>query len=182
MRKLIVSIEISLDGVMQNPENWVFDYIGADEELGKYSYDLMYEADALIMGRITYEGFLDYWPEHGEDEFGARMNSLPKYVASRTLSNPLQWNAALLKDVAAEVAALKQQDGKAILQYGIGELTHTLIEHGLVDEIRLLVYPVVVSKGERIFENVEKIPMKLLESKTFPSGVVSSKYQPENMK
>jgi dihydrofolate reductase len=182
MRKLIVSIEISLDSVMENPQNWVFDYYGKDEELGKYASDLINEAGALIMGRITYEGFLQYWPEHGDEEGGAQMNSLPKYVASRTLSNPLKWNATLLKDVAQEVKALKQQDGKAILQYGIGELTHTLVENGLVDELRLMVYPVVISEGTRIFEHFMRVPMKLLSTKPFPSGVLLSKYQPENVK
>lgn len=182
MRKLIVSIEISLDSVMQDPQNWVFDYFGKDEALVKYASDLVDEADALIMGRVTYEGFLAYWPEHGDDEFGARMNSLPKYVASRTLSEPLQWNATLLKDIAQEVKALKQQDGKAILQYGIGELTHTLLDAGLVDEVRLLVYPVVISEGTRIFEHFKRVPMKLLSSKSFPSGVLLTTYQPENVK
>lgn len=186
MRKLIVAIEITLDGVMQemhDTQSWVFDYMGIDEAVDKYSNDLlMEEADALIMGRATYEGFRDYWPQQGENEFGARMNSLPKYVASRTLSEPLEWNATLLKDVAQEVKALKQQDGKAILQYGIGDLTYTLIEHGLVDELRLMVFPVVISEGTRIFGDFKRVPMKLLGSKAFSSGVVLSTYQPEHVK
>lgn len=180
MRKVIVSIEISLDGVMENPQNWVFDYYGIGDEMVNYASAVLDEADALIMGRVTYEGFLAYWPEHGDDAFGKRINSLPKYVASRTLSEPLQWNATLLKDVVQEVKALKQQDGKAILQYGIGELTHTLIENGLVDEIRLVVCPVVISEGTRIFENFKRVPMKLLSSKSFSSGVQLVTYQPEN--
>jgi len=187
MRKLIVSIEITLDGVMQemhDEQSWVFDYMGVDEAVDKYSNDLlMDEADALIMGRTTYEGFRDYWPQQSENEFGARMNSIPKYVASRTLSEPLTWeNSILLKDVVEDVKALKQSNGKAILQYGIGELTYTLIEHGLVDELRLMVYPVVISEGTRIFEHFMRVPMKLLSTKPFPSGVLLSKYQPENVK
>lgn len=182
MRKVIISIKVSLDGVMQDPQDFVFDYYGKDEALVNYTNDILNEADALIMGRATYEGFSAFWPDNGDDAMTVRMNSLPKYVASNSLSEPLEWNATLLKDVAAEVAALKQQDGGAILQYGIGELTNTLIEHGLLDEIQLLVFPVVISKGERIFEHFKRVPMKLLDTKTFPSGVLLATYQPEPVK
>jgi len=107
------------------------------------------------------------------------MNSLPKYVASRTLKNPLKWNANLIKgDVAKEIAALKEQPGQNILQYGSGELTRTLLQHGLIDEFRVLVYPVAVGAGGHLFENIEKIPMKLLEAKTFGTGVVALHYEP----
>jgi dihydrofolate reductase len=129
------------------------------------------------MGRVTYEGFLEYWPTHGDDDFGNRMNSLPKFVASRTLKSPLQWNATLLKDVAEEVATLKQQPGQDILQYGIGELTRTLMQHHLIDEFRFLVYPVVMGSGERIFENIDKTSLKLIETRTFSSGVLALRYQ-----
>lgn len=182
MRKVIVSIEISLDSVMENPQNWVFDYYGKDEPLTQYADNLLKEADALIMGRATYEGFAAYWPVHGDNAVGKLINRMPKYVASRTLSEPLQWNATLLKDIVQEVTALKQQDGNAILQYGIGELTNTLIEAGLVDEVRLLVYPVVISEGTRIFEHFKRVPMKLLESQSFPSGTLLLRYQPEKVK
>ncbi len=182
MRKIIVSIKTSLDSVMQDPQDFVFDYYGKDEELVKYTNDILNEADALIMGRATYEGFSAFWPDNGDDAMTVQMNSLPKYVASHTLNSPLTWNATLLKDVAAEVAALKQQDGKTILQYGIGELTNTLIDHGLVDEIQLLVFPVVISKGTRIFEHTQRVPMKLLDTKTFPSGVLLATYQPSTVK
>ncbi len=175
MRKVIVSAEISLDAVMDDPAAFIFDY--ANDDLTTNQRDLLSEADALIMGRVTYEGFLAYWPEHGEEDFGEQMNSLPKFVASKTLKAPLEWNATLLTNVAEEVAALKQQPGKAILQYGIGELTRTLVEHNLVDEFRLFVYPVVIGKGERIFTDFGKTALKLLDSKTFSNGVVAHTYQ-----
>jgi dihydrofolate reductase len=176
VRKVIVSAEISIDGVLDDPQDFIFDYI--DDDLGKYQSDLIDEADALMMGRETYEGFVDYWPAHGDEPFGDRMNSMPKYVASRTLKAPLTWNATLLKNPTTEIAALKQQPGKAILQYGIGELSLTLLQANLVDEIRLLVYPVVIGKGARLFEKIDKTAFKLLNSKTFGTGVVALNYQP----
>jgi dihydrofolate reductase len=175
MRKLIVSAEISLDGVLDDPQDFIFDYI--DDKLGAYQNDLLNGADALIMGRITYEGLASYWMEHGDDEFGAKMNSLPKYVASHTLQEPLTWNATLLKDVAADVFALRQQPGHFILQYGMGELSYFLLRHGLVDEIRLLVYPVVIGKGTRIFADSDRATLTLLDSKSFAKGVVALNYQ-----
>jgi dihydrofolate reductase len=177
MRKVIVSVEVSLDSVLETPEDFIFDFI--DDELTKRQHDLLFGADALLMGRVTYEGFVDYWPNHGDDEFGGRMNNLPKYVASRTLEGPLQWNATLLENVAEEIAALKAQPGQTLLQYGIGELTHTLMQHGLVDEFHLFVYPVVVGKGGRIFENMDKTTLKLLDTKRFPAGVIALRYQPD---
>ena len=132
------------------------------------------------MGRVTYEGFAEAWLSQAEsNEFVDRMNSLPKYIASRTLTGPLKWNANLIEgNVAKEVAALKEQPDQDILQYGSGELTRTLLQHGLVDEFRILVYPVAIGAGGHLFENIEQIPMKLLEAKTFSTGVVALHYQP----
>ena len=180
MRKLIVSTQASMDGVIENPQNWVFDYV--NDEFFKYASDQLFAADMLIMGRVTYEGFADAWPaREGADAFADRMNGLPKYVASRTLKGPLTWNANLIQgDVAQEVAKLKEGSGGTILQYGSGELTRTLLQHGLIDEFRVLVYPVAVGAGLRIFENIGQTPMKLLETKTFNTGVVILHYQPVN--
>ena len=178
MRKLIISSQVSMDMAIDNPQNFVFDYV--NEEFMTYAREQLFESDALIMGRITYEAFAKAWSERaGADEFADRMNSLPKYVASRTLKEPLTWNAHLIKgDVVKEVAQLKEQNGKNILQYGSGELTHTLLEHGLIDEFRLMVFPVAMGTGQRPFENIQKVPMKLLETKTFNTGVVILHYQP----
>ncbi len=167
-----------MDMVVENPQNFVFDY--ANDEFMSYAREQLFESDALIMGRLTYEGFAVAWPSMaGQNEFADRMNSLPKYVASRTLKEPLTWNANLIKgDVAKEVAKLKEQDGKNILQYGSGKLTQTLLEHGLIDEFRLMIYPVAMGTGQRPFENIQKAPMKLLETKVFNTGVVILHYQP----
>ncbi len=179
MRKIIVSTMMTIDAVMENPQNWSFDY--ANDEFMQYASEQLAGADALIMGRETYEGFAEAWSSRaGADAFADRMNALPKYVASKTLKSPLTWNATLLGDIAAEVAALKQQPGQDMLQFGLGELTHTLIEHGLVDELRFLVYPVVVGSGGRIFDGFSKTPMKLIESRSFSTGVVTLHYQPLN--
>ena len=178
MRKIIVSSQVSIDMVIDNPQNFVFDY--TNDEFMSYAREQLFESDTLIMGRITYEGFAKAWPAMaGQNDFAERMNSLPKYVASRTLKEPLTWNANLIKgDVAKEVAKLKEQKGQNILQYGSGELTHTLLQHGLVDEFRLLVYPVAIGAGQRPFGEMGKMPMKLLDSKTFSTGVMILHYQP----
>src|SRR5258707_15473259 len=131
------------------------------------------------MGQKTYQGFAMVWPtRQGED--ADRINRMPKYVASRTLKEPLQWNATLMKgDIAEEIRKLKQEPGKSLLQYGVGELTHTMLEHRLVDELRVLVYPFAFGEGLRIFEHMGVHTLKLLDTKTFSSGVVALHYQPQ---
>jgi len=178
MRKIIVSSQSSMDMVIDNPQNFVFDYV--NDEFMDYAREQLFESDALIMGRLTYEAFAEAWSARaGADDFADRINSLPKYVASRTLKGPLAWNANLIKgDIVKEVAKLKEQDGKNILQYGSGELTQTLLKHGLIDEFRLMVFPVAMGTGQRPFENIEKVPMKLLETKVFNTGAVILHYQP----
>jgi dihydrofolate reductase len=178
MRKIIISSQVSMDMVLDNPQNFVFEYV--NEEFMSYAHEQLFESDALIMGRITYEAFAEAWSSRaGADEFADRMNSLPKYVASRILKEPLTWNANLIKgDIVQEVKNLKAQDGKNILQYGSGELTHTLLEAGLIDEFRLMVFPVAIGAGQRPFTEMKKVPMKLLESKTFSTGVMILHYQP----
>jgi dihydrofolate reductase len=176
MRKVIVQTQVSLDGVQENPHLFVFDYFS--DEIMSYNKELLFRSDALLAGRVTYQGFAEVWPTRTGDDFAERINSLPKYVASRTLQEPLKWNASLLEDdVAGAVAKLKKQPGQAILQYGIGELTHTLIQQGLVDELRFLVFPVVIGSGQRIFETFDKTPLKLLETRTFETGVLALHYQ-----
>ncbi len=178
MRKVIVSTMMTVDGVIDNPQNWSFDY--ANEEFMQYASELLFASDTLIMGRETYQVFSEAWSSRaGADSFADRMNALPKFVASRTLNEPLEWNAALFKgDVAEEVARLKQLTGENILQYGCGELTQTLLESGLIDELRLLVYPVLVGSGQRLLANLGKTKMNLLSATPFSTGVVALHYQP----
>src|SRR6185295_11437358 len=143
-----------------------------------YLNELLFMPDALLMGKKTYEGFAQVWPTR-QGEMADRINGMPKYVASRTLKEPLQWNARLIKgNVAEEIRKLKQEPGKSLLQYGVGELTHTMLKHGLVDEFRLLVFPFSVGEGPRIFEHIGVTTLKLLDTKTFSSGVVARQYQP----
>jgi dihydrofolate reductase len=181
VRKVIVEAEVSVDGAMggENVEFWkqVFPFHSAD--VVAYLNDLLFMPDALLMGKRTYEGFAQVWPtRQGND--AERMNSMPKYVASRTLKGPLQWNATLITgDVAERIRQLKQEPGTSLLQYGVGKLTHTMLAHGLVDEVRLLVFPFAFGEGPRIFEHMGVTTLKLLDTKTFSSGVVAHHYQPQ---
>lgn len=181
MRKIIVEAEVSIDGVMggENLDFWqqIFPFHSAD--VTEYLNDLLFMPDALLMGQKTYEFFAQVWPtRQGKD--ADRMNSMPKYVASRTLKEPLHWNATLIKgDVAEEIRKLKQESGKSLLQYGVGELTHTMLEAGLVDEFRLLVFPFSFGAGPRIFEHMGVNTLKLLDARKFGSGVVVLHPQPQ---
>ncbi len=180
MRKLVVSEYVTLDGVMENPGgSWSFQFW--NEEAAKYKYDELFASDALLLGRVTYEGFAAAWPTMtGTGEFGERMNSLPKYVVSTTLSD-LTWNnSRLIKaSVVEEIAKLKQQEGKDILVGGSADLVHTLMQHDLIDEYKLMVHPIVVGSGKRLFkEGSEKKVLKLIDTKTFSSGVVILSYEP----
>lgn len=180
MRKVVVEAEVSLDGGMggANADFWkqLFPFHSADVE--QYLDELLLMPDALLMGRETYEGFAQVWPTR-TGKMADRINAMPKHVASRTLKEPLEWNAALIKgDVAKEIEKLRQEPGNGLLQYGVGELTHTMLKHGLVDELRILVFPFVFGEGPRIFERMGVHTLKLLDTKTFSSGVVALRYQP----
>lgn len=180
MRSVIVEVEVSVDGIIgEDMAFWkqVFQFHSADVQ--EYLSDLLFMPDALLMGRKTYEAFAQTWPtRQGKD--ADRINSMPKYVASRTLTEPLQWNATLMKgDVAEEIRTLKQQPGTSLLQYGVGELTHTMLTHGLVDEIRIIVFPFTFGEGPRAFEHMGVNTLKLLGMETFSSGAVAHRYQPQ---
>jgi dihydrofolate reductase len=176
MRNVIVSVYTSLDGVIQ-PLDWMPPSESGSEERGRYARDQLFASDALLMGRETYEVFAETWPARtaaddgpGEAGYIDRINSLPKFVASTTLKEPLAWNTTLIKgDVANEVARLKQQPGQNILMYGCGRLARTLMEHDLIDEYQFWVYPVVVGEGTRLFEGV-RATLKLVDTKTFSAG------------
>jgi len=184
MRSVIVIEYVSLDGVIQDPggagefehRGWTIPYW--NDEIAKYQSDQLFASDALLLGRVTYEEFVASWPLRSGDPFTDRMNGLPKFVATTTLDQ-LEWNATPLKgDVAAEVAKLKQQSGQDLLIYGSGELVRTLMHHNLIDEYRLLVYPVVVGNGKRLFGDGSTTTLKLVDTKPFSSGVVALTYQP----
>lgn len=179
MRKIVVEAEMSLDGIINGPDFWKQVFTYHSEDIVDYLNNLLFAPDVLLMGSKTYEGFAQVWPTRKGKE-AERINSMPKYVASRTLKEPLSWNATLIKgDVAKEIGKLKQEPGKDLLQYGVGELTYTMLRHGLVDELRLVVFPFAFGKGQRIFENVDTITLKLLDTKTFSSGALALHYQPD---
>jgi dihydrofolate reductase len=160
------------------PDFWgqIFKYHSND--VSGYLDNLLFAPDALLLGRITYEGFAEIWPSR-EGKMADRINIMPKYVASRTLKEPLAWNATLIQgDPVKEIGKLKQEPGQDLLQYGVGELTHTMLKYGLVDELRLLVFPFTFGKGPRVFENMDINTLKLLDTKTFSSGVIALHYQP----
>jgi dihydrofolate reductase len=180
MRKIIVSVEVSVDGAMggDNVDFWMQLFPFHSPDVTEYLNEILFMPDALLMGQKTYESFAQVWPtRQGND--ADRMNTMPKYVASRTLKEPLQWNATLIQgDVAQEVSKLKQEPGNSLVQYGVGELTHTLLQHGLIDELRILVFPFTFGEGPRIFEHLGVNTLKLLETRTFTSGAVLLVYQP----
>lgn len=179
MRKLIVSTYVTLDGVIQ-PLDWSAQNQSpvAAEERGAYARGMLFAADALLMGRETYEIFAAVWPARtaaddgpGEAGFIDRINSLPKYVASTSLKEPLAWNSTLIKgDVPQEVAKLKQQPGQVILMYGCGALARTLPEHDLIDEFHFWIYPVVRGSGTRLFGGETRADLELVETRSFAAG------------
>ena len=177
MRKVVVTEFISLDGVMEEPA-WTFPYW--NDEIAEFKGDESSASDALLLGRVTYQGFAAAWPE-SKDEGADYFNSVRKYVVSKTLEEPLEWkNSTLIKDnIVEELTTLKQQDGKDIVVHGSATLVHTLMEHDLVDRYRLLVYPVVLGKGKRLFQEGIPATFKLLESQSFSSGVVALVYEPD---
>ena len=176
MRKLVEWTFVSLDGVVDSPE-WARPYLDAEHH--RFARALLDEADSLLLGRKTYEGLADFWPRQS-GEIADRINSRPKYVASRTLApGEAEWNATVLDGEVAEVVArLKTESGGNILKFGTGELDRTLLEHGLVDEFYFSKVPVAVGRGERLFEGVEAT-LELLETTAFASGIVVLKYAPK---
>jgi dihydrofolate reductase len=176
MRNIVVTEFISLDGVMEKPR-WTFEYW--NDEIAKFKGEESSASDALLLGRVTYQGFAAAWPE-SEDEGADYFNSVRKYVVSETLEEPLDWNnSTLIKDdIVGEITNLKQQDGKDITVHGSATLVQTLMQHDLVDRYRLLVYPVVLGEGKRLFSEGIPATLKLLESRSFGSGVVALIYEP----
>lgn len=185
MRKIIVTEFVSLDGVFEDPGGsekfkyggWTMKYI--NEEFMKFKLNELRDSDALLLGRITYEGFAKAWPGRKDEVgFADKFNSMPKYVVSKTLKKAEWNNSHIIKNnLVEEIKKLKKQSGKNIVVHGSGTLARFLIEQGLVDELTLLLYPVVLGAGKRLFEGMSKTDLKLVESKFFSSGVVVLRYQ-----
>jgi dihydrofolate reductase len=181
MRKIVVSEFVSLDGVMENPA-WTFQF-GTEEhtkEQNKFKFDELKASDALLLGRVTYDGFAAAWPNMIEQtgEYGVMMNDYPKYVVSTTL-NEVEWkNSSLVKgNLAEEITKLKQQPGKDILVFGSCDLVNELYQLDLIDEYRLMIFPVVVGSGKKLFkEGIDQKVMRLVDTTTFSSGVIVQTY------
>jgi dihydrofolate reductase len=179
MRKIVAGLFISLDGVTEAPDQWHFPYWS--DEMGQAVQEQIDASDTMLLGRVTYEEFASYWPYQGSEvELADHMNNTPKLVVSTTLDK-LEWqNSTLIKsNVREELTRLKQQPGKNISITGSSTLVRSLLRDGLLDELRLLVHPVVVGHGKRLFEHEgAQTGLKLIDAKTFSTGVLSLTYQP----
>jgi dihydrofolate reductase len=178
MRKLKLAMYVSLDGVVEEPA-WSGPYW--NDQLADLQATYLYSSDALVLGRVTYEGFAAAWPamEESTGEFGMKMNTMPKFVASRTLTSG-EWNATIIEgDLPDEVAKLKAEDGGDLLIYGSGDLVDELTRHGLIDEYRLMVHPVLVGSGKKLFDGLTStVGLKLTDTVTTDTGVAVLTYVP----
>ena len=187
MRRIVVTEFVSLDGVFEAPgpagtdykyEGWTASY--DNDEFMKFKSEELMASDAQLLGRITYEAFAIAWPKMNGYAFGKKFNSMKKYVVSKTLTKDKStWeNSHIIKgDIAKEIAKLKEEKGKDIVVYGSGQLVNFLLELGLVDEIRLLVYPIVLGEGKKLFKGSYS-KLKLIEETTFKTGLIALRYEP----
>ncbi|MGH2972700.1 MAG: dihydrofolate reductase family protein [Gaiellaceae bacterium] len=177
MKKLKLAVYVSLDGVVEDP-SWTGPFWS--DQLADMQAEYLYSSDALVLGRVTYEGFAAAWPgmEESTGDFGKKMNSMPKHVASRTLRDA-EWNATVIEgDAGAAIAKLKEGDGGDLLLYGSGTLVDELTRHRLIDEYRLMVHPVLVGSGKKLFEKIgETVDLRLVDTTTTDTGVVVLTYR-----
>jgi dihydrofolate reductase len=182
MRRIVVTEFVSLDGVIEEPK-WTFQFQRGPEG-DKFKNDELFASDALLLGRVTYQGFAQAWPNmvEGYGEFGVRMNSIRKYVVSSTLTDAdATWGetTVIRDDVVAEIRKLKAESGGDLLVEGSSQLTQTLIQHGLVDGYRLMVFPIVLGSGKRLFPDGagEPTELTLTSSATAGDGILLLTYQ-----
>ena len=180
MRKVVSWLFISLDGVVEAPNEWQFDAM--DDDMIAAITDVMETEDAMLMGRVSYQEWESYWPASTDEPYASHINNMPKYVASTTLDD-VQWGKwekpTLIKgELAKEINKLKKQSGKNISVGGSPTLVRSLIQENLLDELKLMIHPVVVGKGKHLFtEDVDLRRLKLLDSKVTGTGVVIVTYQ-----
>jgi dihydrofolate reductase len=179
MRKVNAVELVSLDGVMESPEEWAFAY--SNDEMDEANASGMAASDALLLGRLTYEHLAAYWPHQpGGTPMVDYINSVRKYVVSATLEEA-EWNNSIIirEDVVEKIAELKRQPGKDITILGSGALVGSLLRDGLLDELRLMVHPVILGGGKSLFEDgYDRKPLELIDSRTFGTGVVYLTYRP----
>ena len=181
MRKIINSTYISLDGVVELPHKWPTIERPSDDRGDKIQTDLLMACDAVLMGRRTYEVFAPVWPTRSGDPLSDRMNTMPKYVVSTTLTDPDWANTTVISgDVAARIRQLKEEPGQDIVQYGFGAVSTLLMEHGLLDELRLWIHPLFVGKGNSddvLFPKGPPTQFVLTDSTILKSGMVILSYR-----
>jgi dihydrofolate reductase len=187
MGKIVATEYVSLDGVVEAPgggedfehAGWTFE-VDRGEEFERFKLDETLDSEALLLGRVTYEGFAAAWPSIG-GEIADKLNAMPKYVVSSTLEEPLEWNnsTVLEGDVAEEVSRLRQELDGEIVVHGSPRLTQTLLEHDLIDELRVTVFPLVLGRGKRLFgETSDKKRLRLTDSKVVGDGIAILIYEP----
>ncbi len=190
MRKIIVTMWVSCDGFIAGPNgemDWIAD--SYDEEMGKYEGDLVNAADTLLLGRVTYQSFAGAWPyvpdnpsaSEGEKEYARIVNAMHKIVFSKSLEKAEWHNSALAREIVPEdIEKMKQESGQDMVIYGSASIVQALTNLGLIDEYQLLVYPVVLGSGKPLFQNMQdRVKLKLIKTRVFPSGVVGLYYQPD---
>jgi dihydrofolate reductase len=180
MRKIVAGVFLSLDGVMESPEKWHFPYF--NDEMGAVVGGQMAETDGMLLGRVTWQEFAGFWPQQPADEEPAPfMNGVRKYVVSTTLDSVDAWqNSTLIRgDLATEIRKLKDQPGGTIGVTGSGTLIQSLLRENLLDELSLLVHPLTVGEGKRLFTGATgQRPLELVDSTTFSTGVLHLVYRP----
>ena len=188
MGKLVVTEFVTVDGVFEDPggsENfehggWSFEFNRGDDG-DKFKLDETLNSDALLLGRVTYEGFADAWPQRSGDDFSEKFNSMPKHVVSSTLQDP-DWNNSTVidGDLEDEVSKLKEQYEHDVAVHGSGQLARSLLDLGLVDEVRLMVFPVVIGEGKRLFDGIDMHAFELADTMPVgPEGVLVLTYRPK---
>ena len=189
MRKIITTTWVTLDGYIAGPNgemDWVAEHY--DDAMAAYETEIVSQADTLLLGRVTYQSFAGSWPHvpdnpsasEGEKEYARKLNAMRKIVFSKTLES-VEWNNSTLRKevVPEEIEQLKQEPGRDMLIYGSASIIQTLTNHGLIDEYQVLVHPLIVGGGKPLFHNIgHQVKLKLVNTKTHPSGVVVLSYQP----
>jgi len=179
MRKVVAGLFISLDGVTESPDKWQFEHFNDEMMAGMAAH--VAGTDTVLLGRVTYQEWASYWPMSTDEPFASFINSTPKYVISTTLEEPLEWqNSTLIRgNVAEAITELKQQPGKNIAVEGSSTLAESLLQYDLLDELTLMVHPVVAGSGKRLFRDGGALKrMQQVDSKTTGTGVAILTYRP----
>ena len=185
MRKIINSTYITLDGVVETPHLWPSVGRPGDQRWEQIATDLLLSCDAVLMGRRTYEGFAPVWPTRSGDPYSDRINTIPKYVVSTTLKDPEWANTHIIGgDVTGAINRLKESPGKDIVQYGFGPVTRLMLEHGLLDELRLWVHPLILGSGspsELLFGDAPAVGFELADTTPLSDGTVILSYRTDQI-